>query len=173
MYGSHGAGIAERDGQSQRLTVIRVRWAKPSVGGRLYRRIGPYDRWYAHCARFIFTTALPRNCCVAIASISHHLMKPGQDTGHPAGEGKQQSGVCRQALPVLQGGQYIDACYRWRSGAARLRIYCSRHSVYVQPINCPTVAARQRLRIAKPTAYRRIGRCAGAWTFQRSSASER
>eukprot|EP00002_Diphylleia_rotans_P000729 TRINITY_DN1037_c0_g4_i3.p1 TRINITY_DN1037_c0_g4~~TRINITY_DN1037_c0_g4_i3.p1 ORF type:complete len:528 (-),score=105.27 TRINITY_DN1037_c0_g4_i3:131-1714(-) len=74
MYGAHGAGVAEREGLMERITVIQGTLGKAyGIMGGYIAAAGPLvDCIRSMGSGFIFTTSIPPALCAgAIASIQH------------------------------------------------------------------------------------------------------
>src|ERR687897_845291 len=153
MYGPRGGGIAERDGAMHRVDVIEGTLAKAFgvMGGYLTGRKTVMDAIRSFAPGFIFTTALPPAVAAAATASIRHL-KESSTERH-----QQQRQVARTkavlsgvGLPVLDTATHIvpvmvgdaEAC---KAASDRL---LNKHSIYIQPINYPTVPrGTERLRI--------------------------
>ena len=64
MYGHNGSGVAQRDGQSDRITLVTGTLGKAigSFGGYIAEPKSVIDVIRSFAPSFIFTTALPQAC---------------------------------------------------------------------------------------------------------------
>jgi len=153
MYGPRGAGIAERDAALGRIDVIEGTLAKGfgCHGGYIAASETVIDLVRSTAPGFIFTTALPPPVIAAATASIRHLK------GSSAEREAQASAVARLkaalrdcAIPILASPSHIVPVmmgdpFRCKAASDRL---IERHSIYVQPINYPTVPrGSERLRV--------------------------
>ena len=153
MYGPRGGGIAERDGLMDELDIIEGTLAKAygTMGGYVASNKDIIDVIRSFASSFIFTTSLPPAIAAgALASVKHLKNSNEERIIHQARakslkEKLRQTGIVvmpsdSHIVPILVGDPVL--CKK----ASDLLL--SDHSIYVQPINYPTVPkGKERLRI--------------------------
>ncbi|CAH8495524.1 unnamed protein product [Heterobilharzia americana] len=160
LYGAHGAGVAERDGQMHRIDAITGTLGKAfaSIGGYLAGTSELVDMIRSYASGFIFTTSLPPHS-LAAARTSIQILKSSEGrelrTEHQRRVSVVRQRLRQEGLPVIDAPSHIIPLH---VGEAKLctRIseeLLSEHNIYVQSINYPTVdIGDERLRIA-PTPH--------------------
>jgi 5-aminolevulinate synthase len=158
MYGARGAGIAERDGAMDRIDVLEGTLAKAfgCIGGYVAGRSELIDAVRSYAPGFIFTTALPPPVCAAATVAIRHLKASTWERRRHQQRAARVKVVLNMAgLPVIPTDTHIipllvgdpEKC------KAASDLLLSRHRIYIQPINYPTVpVGSERLRIT-PSPY--------------------
>lgn len=153
MYGPRGGGIAEREGLMDELDIIEGTLAKAygTMGGYVASNKDIIDVIRSFASSFIFTTSLPPAIAAGALASVKHLKKSNEERiihqarANSLKEKLRQTGIVvmpseSHIVPILVGDPVL--CKK----ASDLLL--SDHSIYVQPINYPTVPkGKERLRI--------------------------
>jgi 5-aminolevulinate synthase len=158
LYGPRGGGVAEREGVMGRVDIIEGTLAKGfgTLGGYVAASAAIVDVIRSYAPAFIFTTALPP-AVAAAATKSVRLVKGATEarTAHQRQVAKVKHALAQAGIPVMANNSHIvpimigdaELC---KKASDRL---LEHHSIYIQPINYPTVArGTERLRIT-PTPH--------------------
>ncbi len=153
LYGPRGAGIAEREGLMDRLTVIEGTLGKAFgvVGGYIAASEALCDFVRSYASGFIFTTALPPHVAAGAAASVRYLKENSVERDRQ----KHNVALLRRKLdgagishimnpshivPVMVGDPVLCKMITDK--------LMDEHRIYVQPINFPTVPrGTERLRI--------------------------
>jgi 5-aminolevulinate synthase len=153
LYGPHGGGIAERDGQAHRLTVIEGTLGKAFgvMGGYIAASDALCDFIRSFSSGFIFTTALsPALAAGAHAAVCHLRSSSYERARHQDRVARVRARLDAAGIPHMRNASHIVPvmvgdpvrCKRMSD------ILLQQHGIYVQPINYPTVPrGTERLRI--------------------------
>ena len=152
MYGNRGGGIAERQGLMDELDVIEGTLAKAygTMGGYIAANKEIIDVVRSFASSFIFTTSLPPAIAAGALASVRHLKKSNierekhQERAEMLKNKLRQTGIVvmpseSHIVPVLVGDPVL--CKKASD------ILLKEYSIYVQPINYPTVPkGKERLR---------------------------
>jgi 5-aminolevulinate synthase len=153
LYGPRGGGIAERDGVMSRIDIINGTLAKGFgvMGGYIAASGAICDAIRSTAPGFIFTTSLaPAVAAGALASVRYLKVSQKERLMHQERVGAVKMKLSAAGLPVLDNPGHIVPLIIGHPVHCKVvsDALLSRYSLYVQPINYPTVArGTERLRI--------------------------
>ena len=153
MYGDEGGGIAQMRGLQDRVDIIQ------GTLGKAYGVVGGYiaaddvicDAVRSFGSGFIFTTALPPALAYgALASVRHLRRSTNERQAQQRQATRLKTKLRDAGLPLLEGDTHIiPVMVRDAAKCSRIcQILLQEFSIYVQPINYPTVpVGTERLRL--------------------------
>jgi 5-aminolevulinate synthase len=152
LYGSNGAGVSERDNLMDRIDILQGTLAKGFgvVGGYIAASNNLCDFIRSYGDGFIFSTSMPPAVAAgALTSVKHVKAHPELRSQHQERAAKLKSMLGNAGIPFMPSVTHIVPvlvgdpvlCKQ----ASDELLY--NHSIYVQPINYPTVPrGTERLR---------------------------
>jgi 5-aminolevulinate synthase len=153
MYGSRGAGVCEREGVMSEIDVVEGTLAKGfgSLGGYIAANALIIDTVRSFAPSFIFTTSLPPMVAAGACAAVRHLKASGAERlRHQHMAALTKHALCAAGLPILDNPSHIVPLMVRDAGRCKAAsdLLLKRHSIYIQPINYPTVdIGTERLRI--------------------------
>ena len=158
-YGHEGAGVAQSLGAAGDVTIVQGSLAKGygALGGFIAGPASVIDTVRSHASGFIFTTSLPPAIAAAgLASVRHLRASGTERAALMRSVAELRAAFARAGVEAMPSASHIvpvlvPGAERCREVAQRL---LAEHSIYVQPINYPSVArGAERLRIAPTPAH--------------------
>uniref|UniRef100_A0A8C9L0Y4 5-aminolevulinate synthase n=1 Tax=Panthera tigris altaica TaxID=74533 RepID=A0A8C9L0Y4_PANTA len=160
LYGSRGAGIGERDGVMHKIDIVSGTLGKAfgCVGGYIASTSDLVDMIRSYAAGFIFTTSLPPMVLSgALESVQLLKGEEGQALrrAHQRNVKHMRQLLMDRGLPVIPCPSHIIPI---RVGDAALNskicdLLLSKHGIYVQAINYPTVPRGEELLRLAPSPH--------------------
>lgn len=153
LYGPHGAGVAEELGVMDDIDVIEGTFGKAYgvVGGYVAGSAAVIDAIRSFASSFIFTTALPPAVLAAAAASVGHLRHSRTERETQRRMVDHLKAKLESAdLPYLKGQSHIVPLVVGDAHCCRAvtEQLMDTYSIYVQPINYPTVPkGTERLRL--------------------------
>ena len=154
MYGSRGGGVSQEMGVADQIDVIQGTLGKAfgMQGGYVTGDTAVVDCIRSFGASFIFSTSLaPVLAAGAIASVSHLMQSQDERRLQRERVAEIKLRLTALGLPVMPSQSHIVPVFvgdpvKVKTLTDRLQV---RHSIYLQPINFPTVTrGTERIRIA-------------------------
>ena len=158
LYGQRGAGVAERDGVMDRITIIQGTLAKAFgvVGGYIAGTSAMCDFVRSYGTGFIFSSSMPPAVAAAARANVNHLKNHNElRERHQERAATLKQRFRDAGIPVMDGPSHIvpvlvgDPVLCKQASDELMSV----HNIYVQPINYPTVErGKERLRFT-PTPF--------------------
>ena len=152
LYGERGGGIAQRDHLSDNIDIIQGTLGKAFglMGGYIAAKKTLIDVIRSYGNGFIFTTAVsPVISAGAIASISHLKSSQIERYQHQKNVNLLKKKLCDANIPTITTSSHIVPVLVGNSSLCKKisDLLLHEDSIYVQPINYPTVSrGSERLR---------------------------
>merc|ERR1712154_503431 len=144
MYGHGGGGVAQRNGESDRITLVSGTLGKAFgvFGGYIAGPSHMIDAVRSYASGFIFTTALPPSISAA-ANSSVSYLKEGQylRDAQQMQVLKLKNALHNAGLPVIMSNSHIIPLMVGDARKCKIAsdLLLDKYRIYVQPINAPTV----------------------------------
>lgn len=159
VYGPHGGGVAEEQGQLERIDVIEGTFGKAYglMGGFITGNASIVDAVRSYSGSFIFTTALPPVLCAgALASVEYLKTSNVEREKIKSNAKYLKSKLSAAGLSYLKGDSHIVPLIVGDSVCCKAITdwLLNAHNVYVQPINYPTVPrGTERMRLTATAVH--------------------
>jgi len=152
LYGNKGGGVAQRDGQAHRISLISGTLAKAYgvFGGYVAGSATVIDTIRSFAPGFIFTSSLPPSVAAAAeASVAYLGQSQAERAAHQERAAYLKSQLVAADLPVMLSASHIVPLMIGDAAKCKAAsdLLMSKHKIYAQPINYPTVPrGTERLR---------------------------
>ena len=153
MYGKTGAGVSEYLNVMEDIDMITGTLGKAfgCLGGYLAASSKCVDFVRSYAPGFIFTTSLPPPVCAAATASINHLKQSSEERRLQQKHAQMTKQKFKEVgIPVIPNPSHIVPLYVGDADMAlrASNLLLKQHSIYVQPINHPTVpVSTERLRI--------------------------
>lgn len=153
LYGARGGGIAERDNISDRVDIIEGTLAKGFglMGGYIAANDVIIDAIRSYAPGFIFTTSIsPVIAAGAVAAIRHLKNSDAERIQHQARAAELKDLLRSRKLPLMECPTHVVPLFVGDPVLCKklTDVLLEEYSIYVQPINYPTVPrGTERLRL--------------------------
>jgi 5-aminolevulinate synthase len=153
LYGDEGGGVAQREGAELRIDLIEGTLGKAFgvMGGYIAASASVVDAIRSYASGFIFTTALsPVLVAAALESVKVLRRSNYLRVRHQERAARVKARLDEAGLPVMPSASHIVPL--WVGDPVQCKAVSdyllAEHSIYVQPINYPTVPkGTERLRL--------------------------
>lgn len=163
LYGDQGAGIGERDNVLPEMDIISGTLGKAfgNVGGYIAGSSNLIDMMRSYASGFIFTTSLPPTVLYGtMASVRVLRGDEGRKlrAKHQENVRYLRGNLTNAGIPVIQCPSHIIPVH---VGEPKLVVklandLMTKHGIYVQPINYPTVPRGEELLRVVPTPHHTV-----------------
>ena len=159
IYGPRGGGVAEERGLMHRIDIIEGTFGKAYglVGGYIAGNASVIDAVRSFASTFIFTTSLPPAVLAGARASVEYLKNSSierQRQHNNVAHFKKQ--LALDGLPFLKGESHIVPLIVGEATCCKMvtDILLNDYSIYVQPINYPTVPkGTERMRLTATAAH--------------------
>jgi 5-aminolevulinate synthase len=160
MYGARGGGVAERDGVAGEIDIVEGTLAKAFglMGGYIASSGRVIDAIRSYAPGFIFTTSLAPVIAAGATAAIRHLKTSTRERELQAAHAKLLGAELKaRGLPVIESPSHIVPVLVGNPILCKALTdrLLNEHSIYVQPINYPTVPrGTERIRLTPGPLHR-------------------